>query len=117
MGRVGDLADEGRALFGGHASDEESRPARKDAAGHVHDLRDGLPRPVDDLGEPAAQLAEQSNKKLEELKKRAEGNGNMRNARRAAIKNEGEWVERKPLTAWETYAQTLLLSNEAVYVN
>ncbi|MEQ1861262.1 MAG: PSD1 and planctomycete cytochrome C domain-containing protein [Chthoniobacteraceae bacterium] len=65
----------------------------------------------------AAQLAEQSNKKLEELKKRAESPGNMRNARRSAITNEGDWVERKPLTAWETYAQTLLLSNEAVYVN
>ena len=30
---------------------------------------------------------------------------------------EGDWIERKPLTAWETYAQTLLLSNEAVYIN
>ena len=34
-----------------------------------------------------------------------------------AIQNEGEIVERKPLTAWETYAQALLFSNEAAYVN
>jgi len=34
-----------------------------------------------------------------------------------AIQNEGEIVERKPLTPWETYAQALLFSNEAAYVN
>jgi hypothetical protein len=33
------------------------------------------------------------------------------------IQNEGEMVERKPLTPWETYTQALLLSNEAAYVN
>jgi hypothetical protein len=34
-----------------------------------------------------------------------------------AIQNQGEIVERKPLTPWETYAQALLFSNEASYVN
>ena len=34
-----------------------------------------------------------------------------------AIQNEGQLVERNPLTPWETYAQALLLSNEAAYVN
>ena len=34
-----------------------------------------------------------------------------------AIQNEGEVVDRRPLTAWETYAQALLFSNEAAYVN
>ena len=34
-----------------------------------------------------------------------------------AIRNQGEIVERKPLTPWETYAQALMLSNEASYVN
>jgi hypothetical protein len=34
-----------------------------------------------------------------------------------AISNRGQFVERKPLTPWETYAQALLLSNEAAYVN
>ena len=34
-----------------------------------------------------------------------------------AIQNEGEVVDRRPLTTWETYAQALLFSNEAAYVN
>lgn len=34
-----------------------------------------------------------------------------------AIRNQGKFVERKPLTPWETYAQALILSNEAAYVN
>ena len=34
-----------------------------------------------------------------------------------ALPNEGEIVERKPLTPWETYAQALLFSNEVSYVN
>jgi hypothetical protein len=36
---------------------------------------------------------------------------------RSAIKNSGELVERKPLNAWEQFAQTLLMTNEIVYVN
>lgn len=40
-----------------------------------------------------------------------------RNEATRAIRNDGNYVERKPLTPWETYAQTLLLSNEAAYVN
>jgi hypothetical protein len=40
-----------------------------------------------------------------------------RNDATRAIQNEGEMVERKPLTPWETYAQALLFSNEAAYVN
>ena len=36
---------------------------------------------------------------------------------RSAIKNSGELVDRKPLNAWEQYAQALLMSNELVYVN
>jgi len=38
-------------------------------------------------------------------------------SRTKAIQNEGEVVDRRPLTAWETYAQALLFSNEAAYVN
>jgi hypothetical protein len=34
-----------------------------------------------------------------------------------AIQNEGEVIERKPLGAWETFAQALLFSNEASYIN
>jgi len=36
---------------------------------------------------------------------------------RAAIRNEGEVVDRSPLTPWEQYAQALLFANEMVYVN
>jgi hypothetical protein len=36
---------------------------------------------------------------------------------RAAIRNEGDPVDRRPLTAWEEYAQALLFANEMVYVN
>jgi hypothetical protein len=35
----------------------------------------------------------------------------------APIQNQGDYVERKPLNAWETYTQALLFSNEASYVN
>jgi hypothetical protein len=40
-----------------------------------------------------------------------------RNEALRVITNEGERVPRVPLTAWETYAQALLLSNESAYVN
>ena len=71
------------------------------------------------IGPAGNEIAEQAAKRIEEKKKQAEEGGMMgyRNERRRAIRNEGEWVERKPLTAWESYAQALLLSNEAVYVN
>jgi hypothetical protein len=36
---------------------------------------------------------------------------------RTAITNQGERVERRPLSAWEKYAQALLCANEMVYVN
>ena len=36
---------------------------------------------------------------------------------RAPVKNEGEKVDRRPLTPWERYAQALLFANELIYVN
>ena len=33
------------------------------------------------------------------------------------VRNEGEMVERKPLSVWEEYAQALLFTNELAYVN
>ena len=36
---------------------------------------------------------------------------------RAEIKNDGFRVSRRALNQWETYAQALLFSNEAAYVN
>jgi hypothetical protein len=44
------------------------------------------------------------------------GGGNRMDAR-AEIKNEGFRVSRRALNPWETYAQALIFSNEAVYVN
>jgi hypothetical protein len=56
--------------------------------------------------------------RMARLKARAEKQGQKgRNGATAPIRNQGELVERKPLTPWETYAQALLLSNEAAYVN
>jgi len=38
-------------------------------------------------------------------------------AARAAVVNEGDLIERTPLTPWETLVQALLFSNEAAYLN
>ncbi len=57
-------------------------------------------------------------KKMERLKAKAQMQGNKnRYGGMAPIKNKGDLIERTPLTPWETYAQALLLSNEAAYVN
>ena len=58
-----------------------------------------------------------ANRQAARTKMRAQQQGKNRYAGMAAIKNSGEMVERKPLTPWESYAQALLLSNEAAYVN
>ena len=58
------------------------------------------------------QLAKLDAQKRKQLAKAA-----GRRAAMAPIQNEGTRVERKPLTAWETYVQALLFSNEAAYVN
>jgi hypothetical protein len=63
-----------------------------------------------------AQLTERAKKKVEDKQKRDMQRGGMNDGLRA-IRNEGEWVERKPLDMWETYVQALLLSNEAAYTN
>ncbi len=62
----------------------------------------------------AKEMTEKAAKKAEERAKRA---GMLANNAQSAIQNEGEMIERKPLTAWETFAHALLLSNEAAYVN
>ncbi|HEX8910845.1 MAG TPA: PSD1 and planctomycete cytochrome C domain-containing protein, partial [Humisphaera sp.] len=41
------------------------------------------------------------------------GKGNAK----SAIRNSGEMVDRKPLSAWEQYAHALLMTNEIAYVN
>jgi hypothetical protein len=62
----------------------------------------------------AKEMTEKAAKKAAERAKRI---GELSNNALAAIQNEGEMVERKPLTAWETFAHALLLSNEAAYIN
>ena len=42
---------------------------------------------------------------------------NGRYAGMKPIQNPGQKVARAPLTPWETYAQALLFTNEASYVN
>ena len=69
---------------------------------------------------PVATEQEQklAGKKMERLKAKAQMQGNKnRYGGMAPIKNKGDIIERTPLTPWETYAQALLLSNEAAYVN
>ncbi len=55
-------------------------------------------------------------KATEKAKKRSDDMANMSSATKA-IQNEGEVIERRPLNAWETFAQALLFSNEAAYIN
>jgi len=62
-----------------------------------------------------ADLTAKATAKVAERKKRMEGRG--MNDQFRAIRNEGDYVERKPLDFWETYVHALLLSNEAAYVN
>jgi mono/diheme cytochrome c family protein len=62
----------------------------------------------------AKEMTEKAAKKAEERAKRI---GQLSNNALSAIQNEGEMIERKPLTAWETFAHALLLSNEAAYIN
>ena len=49
-------------------------------------------------------------KRVEDRKKR--DNDAMR-----PVQNTGDIIERKPLTAWESYAHALLFTNESAYVN
>jgi hypothetical protein len=65
--------------------------------------------PAEDKGQEGKPGARLAGKKANGGGKRYEGT--------QAIKNEGEYVPRVPLTAWETFAQALLFTNEASYVN
>jgi mono/diheme cytochrome c family protein len=62
--------------------------------------------PAELKGNPDARLA----------RNKAKGGGKRYDGMQA-IQNEGTLVERKPLNPWETYAQALLFTNEAAYVN
>ncbi|MDQ3624354.1 MAG: PSD1 and planctomycete cytochrome C domain-containing protein [Verrucomicrobiota bacterium] len=66
------------------------------------------------VAEAAKALTDNAQKQLEKKMKSARTG---RNDGVKAIQNRGEYVERKPLTPWETFAQALLFSNEAAYVH
>jgi mono/diheme cytochrome c family protein len=66
--------------------------------------------------ETVAAIKDVAAKAQEQAKKRAMDRANS-NSNTKAIQNEGDVVERKPLTPWETFAHTLLFANEAAYVN
>ena len=68
---------------------------------------------------PAANEQEKkvAGRQMERAKAKAQQGAKNRYGGMASIKNKGEIIERTPLTPWETYAQALLLSNEAAYVN
>jgi hypothetical protein len=55
--------------------------------------------------------------KQEKEKRRLEAAMNKKGGARSAIRNDGSFVERAPLTIWEQYAQALLFTNEIAYVN
>jgi hypothetical protein len=64
----------------------------------------------------AKEMIDRSAKRAEEQEKNSMMMmGNADGVR--AIRNQGKFIERKPLTPWETFAHALLLSNEAAYVN
>ncbi len=52
----------------------------------------------------------------EQAKKRVQDRA-MSDSGTKAIQNQGTIVDRAPLNPWETFAQALMMSNEAVYVN
>ena len=69
------------------------------------------PDPASTGGKNPREMAKlQQQQKLQQPKKRDGG-------KFGAIQNEGERVERRPLTGWEAYAQALLFANELAYVN
>jgi Protein of unknown function (DUF1553)/Protein of unknown function (DUF1549)/Planctomycete cytochrome C len=61
------------------------------------------------------EITDRAVKKVEDRKKRIAERG--MNDALGAIRNKGEYIDRKPLDNWETYVQALLMSNEAAYVN
>ena len=63
----------------------------------------------------AKEITDKASKRVEERKKRDMEPNRMDGL--SAIRNQGQYVAREALTEWETLAQTLLLSNEAAYVN
>ncbi len=60
-----------------------------------------------------AKLAEDANKRAQEVLDRAKND----RSNRKAVMNEGELVQRKAMSPWESLVQALMFSNEAAYLN
>jgi Protein of unknown function (DUF1553)/Protein of unknown function (DUF1549)/Planctomycete cytochrome C len=85
----------------------------------LHDVQADTAVPADDR---AADVASAFGKRGQRFDKQAQAeklaqNKRRQNGRFGAIQNPGEYVERRPLTGWEAYAQALLFANELAYVN
>jgi hypothetical protein len=62
-------------------------------------------------------IAPELAKKTGEIAKRIEDRKKRDNDAMRPVQNSGEIIERKPLSAWESYAHALLFCNESAYVN
>jgi hypothetical protein len=62
-------------------------------------------------------LAPEMAKKNADVAKRIEERRKRDNDAMRPVQNSGEIIERKPLTAWESYAHALLFTNESAYIN
>jgi hypothetical protein len=62
------------------------------------------------------EMKDYAQKSTDKAKKRSQDLAEKSDAMKA-VQNEGEVVERHPLSPWETFVQTLLFTNEAAYVN
>jgi hypothetical protein len=61
-------------------------------------------------------LAKQRQRQMERMQRQQQNKPGDRGGKRP-VRNEGEMVERRPMTVWEEYAQALLFTNEIAYVN
>jgi len=79
----------------------------------LHEVQADTAVPADDRPPGIASAVGKMGKKLE----KRPPNKRRENGKFSAIQNTGDFVERRPLTNWEAYAQALLFSNELAYVN
>jgi hypothetical protein len=75
------------------------------------------PAKLDPRQEQKRRTRLEADKKAREQAMLAQQQKQRRAGGRSAIRNDGERVDRRPLTLWEQYAQSLLFTNEIAYVN
>jgi hypothetical protein len=102
----GTETEEVAATVSAKLPDPDERPAKLREAARRN--REGRPEAMDRALKERREKRKQQQMTQQQQRRR---NG------RAAIRNDGERVERKALSVWEQYAQALLFGNEIVYVN